>query len=827
MTNFVNHHYLFALLSTLMAAFCNARAPSTRRAWLLALRWQVATVYFFASLWKCHRDWVDGTIVRGIFLSFEEQGVARDVPWAMLEKTIPHLFPCVAVTGLLLDASLCAVLALARPGSTKQWVGLVFHAFTGFTMSQRIGYAFPVTMIASALAFQPADVGGRRKDDTALVFLLCPEWLRRRHGGGGGEQAARAVAVPATKARLLKTASAAKDLEAIVAKGGKVTTDVKDSKEVEDSEATTFEAATAAKAPETKEAKDVKDSEEPYIMDFDDVGTSSTNESTGGGALGNVAGLNPHKSSVVTNQADDACMRDSTTTMSSSITTSASTSTSTTTSSSTSRCSKIPPLGVMLATLWIVFQCLFPLRMPIISGMEFPQTSEGYRFSWTMMLHSKHSEVAHGVPLFSFSLYCGAIPFREERTEENPHWDPRGVPNSLLGERGMAAATMFPRQLPRITKGLANILPDGFCASLHERPGMGGGRFGKTTKKKKKLTKKETAYNNRLRMHMTMFSSINDGPFVRLIDPTVDLLAVHRAKQNLPYLTKLWLALVDKPPTPAHEFILRGATLLKVESQTSHWVKDEKGVRLGGGAKPGAGAGSSDDDDDGDDDDDDDAGGVAATNDGTGDTPPKWITIVDRTPCLRADPLRFLNLPIVLRVERSPVQLEMHGCKDVHEKNCDEKHPLVVGRLYPILPTRVFFVSVSAAVGRTAGGKLSAAGGGAGVSLNCSSAREDVVVQFRALRSIEEAEKLTGVLRRQMMADRSAQGQGGGTRGMRPPPRNRGVKKVVNKEEEEVKPKPTPTQKKKKKKKTRVKKKKKKKRRRRRRVKRMKEEEAL
>ena len=474
-----------------------------------------------------------------------------------------------------------------------------------------------------------------------------------------------------------------------------------------------------------------------------------------------------------------------------------------------------------MATLWIVFQCLFPLRMPIISGMEFPQTSEGYRFSWTMMLHSKHSEVAHGVPLFSFSLYCGAIPFREERTEENPHWDPRGVPNSLLGERGMAAATMFPRQLPRITKGLANILPDGFCTSLHRRPGMGGGRSGKA--KKKKLTKKETAYANRLRMHMTMFSSINDGPFVRLIDPTVDLLAVHRAKQSLPYLTKLWLALVDKPPTPAHEFILRGATLLKVESQTSHWVKDEKGVRLGGGAKLGAGAGSSDDDDD------DDDGRTAATK--AGDTTPKWITIVDRTPCLRADPLRFLNLPIVLRVERSPVQLEMHGCKDVHEKNCDEKHPLVVGRLYPILPTRVFFVSVSAAVDRTASGKFRATGGGAGVSLNCSSAREDVVVQFRPLRSIEEAEKLTGVLRRQMMADRSAQGHGGGMRGMRPPPRNRGVKKVVREEkEEEVKTKPTPTPKKEKKKKktTRVKKKKKKRRRRRRRrVKRMKEEEAL
>jgi hypothetical protein len=54
-----------------MAIYCNC---GTNAGWIHALRGQIVVVYAFASLWKFDRDWIDGTIVKGIFLSFEEQG---------------------------------------------------------------------------------------------------------------------------------------------------------------------------------------------------------------------------------------------------------------------------------------------------------------------------------------------------------------------------------------------------------------------------------------------------------------------------------------------------------------------------------------------------------------------------------------------------------------------------------------------------------------------------------------------------------------------------------------------------------------------------------
>ena len=46
------------------------------------MRAQLAVVYLFATLWKLHPDWLTGHIARGIFVSFEDQGVARGVPTA-------------------------------------------------------------------------------------------------------------------------------------------------------------------------------------------------------------------------------------------------------------------------------------------------------------------------------------------------------------------------------------------------------------------------------------------------------------------------------------------------------------------------------------------------------------------------------------------------------------------------------------------------------------------------------------------------------------------------------------------------------------------------
>ena len=129
-----------------------------------AIRGQICIVYFYAALWKMITPtWLDGTIVRSIFLTFEQQGVASGVPWSQLEKTIPHLFMIIAWSGLLLDAMLAITLLFSPIGSWTQQVGVLFHGFTAFTMAKRIGYAFPFAMLASGFLFLP--VAGEEIDE--------------------------------------------------------------------------------------------------------------------------------------------------------------------------------------------------------------------------------------------------------------------------------------------------------------------------------------------------------------------------------------------------------------------------------------------------------------------------------------------------------------------------------------------------------------------------------------------------------------------------------------------------------------------------------------
>ena len=54
---------------------------------------------------------------------------------------------------------------------------------------------------------------------------------------------------------------------------------------------------------------------------------------------------------------------------------------------------KVTQLQRVLVVGWVVVQLCIPLRMPLISGGEFPVTAQGYRYSWTMMLHSKTNHI--------------------------------------------------------------------------------------------------------------------------------------------------------------------------------------------------------------------------------------------------------------------------------------------------------------------------------------------------------------------------------------------------------------------------------------------------
>lgn len=387
-TNFVNHDYLFGLLAVLVAAYEYSDTNRSRQMALLqALRGQICVVYFYAALWKAiTRSWLDGTICRGIFLSFEEQGVASGVAWSKLEQQIPYLFVQIAWCGLLLDALLAVVLLFWPIGHWVQQVGVVFHGFTALTMAQRIGYSFPAAMLASGLLFKPAD---------------------------------------------------------------------------------------------SEKAMDM--SEDNDNDDEDNDKNESSSSSSVPMAMSHAQWMWKHKNS---------------------------------------RWKRFP-----FVTCWLLLQWLLPARMPFISKGLYMYTGEGYRFSWTMMLHGRESFAGVGLNFFTLRPRCGGHPFPSP-PHYPQHLDARGFPiHQRIGMRGLAGLNMFPRQLPRIANNVVNMI-------------------GPACKTKEGI-----------QIYGSMFVTVDGGPFHRLVDPQQDLGRTHKALMDRTFLPLLLGTMFDKAPVE-EEFIL-------------------------------------------------------------------------------------------------------------------------------------------------------------------------------------------------------------------------------------------------------------------------------
>eukprot|EP00554_Chaetoceros_debilis_P006776 CAMPEP_0194073042 /NCGR_PEP_ID=MMETSP0149-20130528/603_1 /TAXON_ID=122233 /ORGANISM="Chaetoceros debilis, Strain MM31A-1" /LENGTH=711 /DNA_ID=CAMNT_0038752997 /DNA_START=103 /DNA_END=2238 /DNA_ORIENTATION=+ len=172
--NFTNHNYLYVLLLVLTifsgGGYIHVRFSKKSKSLIseisaceackLAMRFQFAVVYFYASLWKLHGDWLSGSICRNIFLNLEESGKARGIPWAKIEaEYLGNIFQIVAISGLLLDFSMFVTLTFSKPkpSSTLRFMiyTLFFHMNTMFMMSKLIGYSFPATCIAALPVFSP------------------------------------------------------------------------------------------------------------------------------------------------------------------------------------------------------------------------------------------------------------------------------------------------------------------------------------------------------------------------------------------------------------------------------------------------------------------------------------------------------------------------------------------------------------------------------------------------------------------------------------------------------------------------------------------------
>ena len=326
-----DHDYLFFLIATLMAIKCNGfkgddkeSTVSRNAGWIHALRGQIVVVYFFASLWKLDSDWLSGQICKGIFMTFEEQGVSRGVPWKQIYSRFPGVFRFVGLSGLALDFSLFCVMAFLPPGHFLHSITFIFHGFTGYTMSQRIGYSFPIAMILTGLLFMRQDCIHEDQQSVGGDNLSHYQWLQWQLGLGKNNK---------------------------------------------------------------KQQKE---------------------------------------------------------------------------EGSRQRRRNLGPL------LFLLVQWLIPLRMPLVSNGEFKQTFEGYRWSWTMMLHMKKSMQSPGLFFMTLTPDCeGMPPFPNPFAQQNIFLDVHSVSyEPLVAQKARTAALlqMFPRQMTRVAHSVnKNILGPQSC----------------------------------------------------------------------------------------------------------------------------------------------------------------------------------------------------------------------------------------------------------------------------------------------------------------------------------------------------------------------------
>ena len=117
----------------------------------------------------------------------------------------------------------------------------------------------------------------------------------------------------------------------------------------------------------------------------------------------------------------------------------------------------------------------------------------------------------------------------------------------ILGTRESAMLEVFPTHLiHRVGAGVAQII-DGM---------VGGGACGQIQGKPPSVLPLDPGMG----MHAVYFGRLNgNGPFSRLIDPTVDLVSVMEAQRNQTYATTLLKSFLDERPD-GKEYVLRRGT---------------------------------------------------------------------------------------------------------------------------------------------------------------------------------------------------------------------------------------------------------------------------
>lgn len=374
-----------------------------------------------------HKDWWAGRIVKGIFLSFDEQGTSRGIPWKQLSDDNPNLFIALAASGLLLDFGMFVVLALIKPSrASRNWFlafTMAFHLFTTIAMSSVIGYSFPMTCIAGLILFLPltqsrnsSKADGLEHDDAPLG-----QWLKLY-----GQQLLNGATRRQARSRSL----------------------------------------------------------------------------------------------------------------------------------------------LLFFFVYCAWQLFMPLRMLIVSQGNYPYSRLGYRYSWTMMLHSLDYGIMRQEPgqpptvlLLSYFVPTCFAPDQNDSfmprslyfgpDSEHPMQDSRSVPmHQILHTRESAMLGVFPSHLiAPVGAGVARVIDQSVGPNA--------------------CTGKLAHYNLdvsqlRMGMHAIYFGRLNqNGPYSRLVDPTVDLFTVMEQQAKLSYAEIWWNALWDTRPV---EYVLKGIGSMKTKA---------------------------------------------------------------------------------------------------------------------------------------------------------------------------------------------------------------------------------------------------------------------
>ncbi len=160
-TSYNNHYYMLILVCLMMlflpanryASIDAKNKPDFQKlsmpAWCsYVMIFQVAIVYFFATVAKFYPDWLDGTFTKNLLINKSPYGIVQDI----FNQKWFYLF--IAYSGILFDMLIIPLLLWKKTRTIAFIAALIFHLFNAVTL--QIGI-FPFFALSYVVFFYPPE----------------------------------------------------------------------------------------------------------------------------------------------------------------------------------------------------------------------------------------------------------------------------------------------------------------------------------------------------------------------------------------------------------------------------------------------------------------------------------------------------------------------------------------------------------------------------------------------------------------------------------------------------------------------------------------------